>query len=88
MNEQSVPRTSIEYEKSLCVNPNTRVPKWLAGDKVTRENTDVIKKVGTYQNFITETKPEMSRNTIGRESGKKNQIITKMKIARRNAIIS
>ena len=39
---------------------------------VTREKTDVIKKVRTYKNFITVTNMDMSRKTVRRELGKKN----------------
>ena len=87
MNKQSRPINSIEYEKSLYVNPNTRVLARLAGNTDTRENNSGIKKVRTYQIFITATNPDRSINTVGRESRKKNLIQTITKIKRRNAII-
>ena len=53
----------------------------------TRENNADIKKVQTYQNIITETNPDKSINTVGRESRKKNLGTTRTKITRRNSVI-
>ena len=55
---------------------------------VTREKTDVIKKVRTYKNFITVTNMDMSRKTVRRELGKKNEGTERTKIKRINKIIS
>ena len=41
------------------------LPIQLLGDMGTREKNYGIKKFQTYQNFITETNIDMSRNTIG-----------------------
>ena len=87
MNKQSRPINSIEYEKPLYVNPNTRVLARLAGNTDTRENNSGIKKVRTYQIFITATNPDRSINTVGRESRKKNLGTTRTKTTRRNAVI-
>ena len=53
----------------------------------TKENTAGIKRVKTHQNVITLINLDISRNTYKRESGKKSQITTRMKITRRNVII-
>ena len=45
----------------------------------TKENITVKKRVQMYQNVITATNPNMSRKTVGRESGKKKQITTRIR---------
>ena len=74
INKQSGPRTSREDENPSTKDLNTRVPAQLVVNMVTRGNTDGIKKVQTYQNFITATIPDILRNTVGRQSGKEDQI--------------
>ena len=49
--------------------------------------TDGIKKVQTYQNFITSEIYSLSRRTIGIEPGNKHQRKTRTKITRGNSII-
>ena len=54
----------------------------------TREDTDGINKVRLYQNIITVTNLEISRNIDGRELGIKDQRTTKTNITRRSVIIA
>ena len=61
MNEKLGPRTSRENEKSLYVEPNTRVPVRLAVNTSTKEKTYGIKKVQTYQNSITASENNQRR---------------------------
>ena len=73
--------------KNLYVKPNTRILARLDGDTGARENNVFIKKVQTCQNLINTTKPENSKNPVGREPGNKNKRKTRTKIARRNEMI-
>ena len=47
-------------------------PARLVGDMGIRGNIFGIKKVEIYQNFTTVTNPDISINTVGRESAKKH----------------
>ena len=53
----------------------------------TIQSTYGIEKVKTYKNDITVTNPDMSKNNIEIEPGKKNQVTTRAKKIKRNAII-
>ena len=68
-------------------NTNTRVPARLVRNIGTKKKTAGIKNVQMYQNVITMTNLDMSKNIVGRKSGKKNQRTTRINITRRNAII-
>ena len=78
---------SKEDEKSLYENSYTRVPTQLVGNMGTSQSTAGTEKVQTCQNFTTVEKLDITRNTEIRDSGKKNQGTTRMKIIKINAII-
>ena len=48
----------------------------------TIQSTYGIEKVKTYQNDITVTNPDMSKNNIEIEPGKKNQVTTRTNTVR------
>ena len=83
MNKQSRPINSRENEKSLYINPNTRVPAQLVVNTGTRENNSDIKNAQTYQNFITAKNPDKSRHMVGINQGSKILGTTRTKITRK-----
>ena len=61
---------------------NTKGTWKLAGDMGTIQSAYGIEKVKTYQNDITVTNPDMSKNNIEIEPGKKNQVTTRTNTVR------